>query len=163
VAEANVYDIQAASGAAVTYEDLGQGLVDGRARIEAVDLVEVDAVDPQELQVGLAGLPDVLARRPAHVGPVAHGEQHRGGDHQLVAVVDDALRVHMNCARLRRARCRACIHAAPWTSSTSLRTNTATVTPRTSATRVAWLWRLRCGGWTTSRSAGWPGWSPTRG
>jgi hypothetical protein len=75
------------------------GLLDRRARIEAVDLVEVDVIDAEPRQAGIDGGEDALARQPARVralgrlgaGRIAalEGKVDRkvelGGDDDLIA------------------------------------------------------------------------------
>ena len=63
-----------------------EGLLDGRAVIPAVDLVEVDVVGAQAAQGGIELRHDRLAGQPAGVAPSVHGEVHLGGDHHFIAV-----------------------------------------------------------------------------
>jgi hypothetical protein len=57
-----------------------------RVRIEAVDLIEVDRVDAQAAEAVLTRLLDVLPRKPAHVGALAHREEHLRPDDELVEI-----------------------------------------------------------------------------
>ena len=74
-------------------------LVDVGARIEAVDLVEVDPVGAQPAQRALDRLGDPAPRRAAAVGVFAHGQADFRGEHDVVAppagerLADDLLRL----------------------------------------------------------------------
>jgi hypothetical protein len=58
---------------------------EGRQRIEAVQLIEVDVVQLQALQAGVQLVHQVIARLTAAVGSLAHDAGGLGGDHQFVA------------------------------------------------------------------------------
>jgi hypothetical protein len=58
-------------------------LLDRRARVPPVDLVEVDVVGAQAAQAGVDLEHDGLARQPAPVGPLAHHAVHLGGQHHF--------------------------------------------------------------------------------
>src|SRR5665647_419826 len=67
-------------------------LLDGRARVDAMDLVEVDVVGAEAAQAGIDGLHDVLTPEPHVVdvagagrGRVAHRAAELGGDHDGLA------------------------------------------------------------------------------
>ena len=68
-----------------------EGLLDGRERVEAVHVVDVDVVGAEALQAGVALVKDVKARRADVVGAVAHGEEGLGGNEDLVALSLDGL------------------------------------------------------------------------
>ena len=75
-----------------------QGFVLGHVKVRAVQLVEVDAVDANALEGGLAGLDDVIPRAAPVVYFPAHGAIDLGGDHQPIplptggdGLADDAL------------------------------------------------------------------------
>ena len=53
--------------------------------IEAMDLVQIHVVGAQAPQAVVDGVQDVLARKAALVGIVAHGVEDFGGDHHPVA------------------------------------------------------------------------------
>ena len=63
-----------------------QRLLDGRVRIGAVALVEVDVIDAQPPQGALALLDHVLARETGVVRALPHREEDLGGQHVVVAV-----------------------------------------------------------------------------
>ena len=62
-----------------------QRLLDRRRGIEAVDLIEIDMVEPEPLEALLALADDVTARGAARVRTVAHRPEHLGRDHDIVA------------------------------------------------------------------------------
>ena len=75
------------------------GLVDGRAGVIEVGLVEVDVVGVQPAQAVLHGCHDVAAAQSLAVGAVPHAAANLGGQHDLAAVAaclhpaaDDCLR-----------------------------------------------------------------------
>ena len=53
--------------------------------IPAVDLVEIDIIGSEAAEAVIDGMHDVLARKPALVGIVAHRVEHLGGDDHAVA------------------------------------------------------------------------------
>ncbi|MDT4867197.1 hypothetical protein FQZ97_1020930 [compost metagenome] len=62
------------------------GFLDGRDRVEAVDLVEVDVVQLQAPEARLHAVHDVVARGAGRVHALAAGfAQHLGRDHHAVA------------------------------------------------------------------------------
>jgi hypothetical protein len=63
-----------------------EGGFDRCARVEAVDLVEVDGVYAETTETVFAGLLDVLAPEPAHVGLAVQGEEDLGGDDDFIEV-----------------------------------------------------------------------------
>ncbi len=63
-----------------------QRLLDRRGGIEAVDLIEIDMIEPQPLQAGLRRLHDVEARGAAAVGALAGDTQELGRQHEFVAL-----------------------------------------------------------------------------
>ena len=67
------------------------GFLDGRRRVEAVHLVEVDVIELQALEAGLHRADEVQARVAAAVGAGAGGAIPLGGD-------DDAVARHMQVA-----------------------------------------------------------------
>ena len=53
-------------------------------RIIAVDLVEVDGLDAQSPQAGLAALLNMFAREALHVRAIAYAVEDLGGDNDLL-------------------------------------------------------------------------------
>ena len=72
---------------ALLHQDLHRlpDLVEGRAPVDVVHLVEVDVVGLQAPQRPLAGAADVARREERVVGPVAHRAVQLGRDDDLVA------------------------------------------------------------------------------
>ena len=60
-------------------------LFDRRFIIEAVDLIKVHIIGLQTPQAVIDGMHDVLARKPALVGIVAHGVEDLGRNHDTIA------------------------------------------------------------------------------
>ena len=66
------------------------GVLDGHARVRAVQVVQVDVVDAEPLERGVAGLRHVRGRAvDAHPLPVPEDVAELGGQHDLVAAVGD--------------------------------------------------------------------------
>jgi hypothetical protein len=62
-----------------------QRLLDRRRIVQAMNLVEVDVIGLEPPQAVVDGVPDVLARKAALVGIVAHGVEDLRGDDDPVA------------------------------------------------------------------------------
>ncbi len=82
----------------------GQCLLDGRAGVVAVDLIEVHVVGSQPLEAGIDGRAHVLAAQAPVVGALPHRVEDLRGQHDVLAVAlegraDDLLassaRVHV--------------------------------------------------------------------
>jgi hypothetical protein len=62
------------------------GLLDRRAIVEAMDLVEIDIIHPQAAQGIVDGMHHMLARQPALIGRRPHGLAQLGRHHDMLAV-----------------------------------------------------------------------------
>src|SRR5262249_45009429 len=66
-------------------------LFDGRERIEAVKLVNVDEIGAEAAEAGVDSFDQVVARGAEVIGPGAHAKRSLGRDDHLVATALDGL------------------------------------------------------------------------
>ena len=63
-----------------------QGFLHRRVRVESMELVEIDRVDAETAKTRLTGLLNMLTRKAAHVGPLAHRQGDLGRNNAFFEV-----------------------------------------------------------------------------